>query len=130
VNRNPRLGASAYTEERSRAMGKYAQVFALHYEADPDRVWTALQQAVDDMDGAKLDTVDEAARALEFETGVTLTSWGEYLQAVVQQGTQAGTQVQVRGKPKGTFLTTKWGEEIHGSTIERRLDRGIRAHLG
>ena len=68
-------------------MGKYTQVFTLHYDADPDRVWAALQRAVDDMDGARLGSVRQAARALEFETGVTLTSWGEVLQATVEPGT-------------------------------------------
>jgi hypothetical protein len=38
-------------------MGKYTQVFTLHYDADPDRVWAALQQAIDNMDGARLGPV-------------------------------------------------------------------------
>lgn len=57
-------------------MGKYTQVFTLHYDADPDRVWAALQQAIDDMDGTRLGPVRQDGRELEFETGVTLTSWG------------------------------------------------------
>ena len=104
-------------------------MFTLHYDADPDRVWAALQQAIDDMDGARLGPVRQDGRELEFETGVTLTSWGEFLQATVEPGSQPGTHVQVRGKPKGTFLTTTWGEKLHANTIEQRLDKGIRAEL-
>lgn len=121
-------------------MGKYTQTFALHYEADPNRVWAALQQAIENMDGAKLGAVNDAARELELETGVTSTSWGEFLQAAVKPGADAGlgdrgarpagAQVQVRGKPKGTFLTTKWGEAVHANSIKRRLNKGIRAELG
>ena len=65
-------------------------MFTLHYDADPDRVWAALQQAIDDMDGARLGPVRQDGRELEFETGVTLTSWGEFLQATVEPGSQPG----------------------------------------
>jgi hypothetical protein len=111
-------------------MGKYTQEFTLHYQADPDGVWATLQKAIDNMDGARLGAVHHDGRELEFETGTTLTSWGEFLKAAVEPAAEAGTQVQVRGKPKGTFLTTRLGEKVHAITIEHRLDKGIRAQLG
>lgn len=82
------------------------------------------------MDGARLGAVHHDGGELEFETATTLTSWGEFLKAAVEPAAEAGTQVQVRGKPKGTFLTTRLGERVHAITIEHRLDKGIRAELG
>lgn len=111
-------------------MGKYTQEFTLRYEADPDRVWATLQKAIENMDGARLGTVDHDGRELEFETGTTLTSWGEFLRAAVEPAAEAGTKVQVRGRPKGTFLATRLGEKVHAITIGNRLDKGIRAELG
>ena len=70
-------------------------MFTLHYDADPDRVWAALQQAIDDMDGARLGPVRQDGRELEFETGVTLTSWGEFLQATVEPGSAVPMNVGV-----------------------------------
>lgn len=110
-------------------MGKYGQAFALEFNTDADRLWSALKRAIDDMDGAKLGTVDEDSRELEFSTGVTLTSWGEELKAAVAPNPGGGAEIQVGGKPKGTFLTTKWGEEVHARTIEGRLKNGVEAQL-
>ena len=110
-------------------MGKYGQVFTLQFPTGPDRVWTALKLAVDDMDGAKSGTVHEGERRLEFSTGVTLTSWGEEMEASVGSAGTGAAEVQVRGKPKGTLLTTKAGEVVHANTVERRLRRGVEEHL-
>jgi hypothetical protein len=106
-------------------MGKYSQVFALQLQAATDEVWPALKRAIDDMDGAKLGSVNDEERQLSFSTGVTLTSWGEHMTAKVVPAGDTASDVQVRGKPTGTFLTTKVGEQVHASTIERRLRRAM-----
>ncbi|MGR4880666.1 hypothetical protein ACIPUC_14795 [Streptomyces sp. LARHCF249] len=108
-------------------MGKYTQAFTLRQQGDPDEVWLALQKTVDDMDGAKLGSVDDHVRTLEFSTGATSTSWGQELQARVEAGPHGGSEVHVRGNPKGTFLTTKWGEKVHADKVRRHLSQGIAA---
>jgi hypothetical protein len=110
-------------------MGKYTQVFTLEYQVDPEQTWSALQKAVDDMDGAKLGSVDDNSKKLEFSTGVGSTSWGQEVAARVESGAQGGSQIHVRGKPKGTFLATKWGEKLHTSSIKRHLSIGIETAL-
>ena len=105
-------------------MGKYAQAFSFEVAAPPDVAFAALRRAVDTMDGASFGAADDGARSLEFTTGVTLTSWGEQMRATVTES-PGGSQVQVDGKPKGTFLTTRWGEDVHARTIERRLRSGM-----
>jgi hypothetical protein len=34
-------------------------------------------------------------------------------------------EMNMDGKPTGTFLTTKWGEDVHGRTVEKRLRSGM-----
>lgn len=109
-------------------MGRYQQVFELEFDAPADAVWGALKSALESLDGAKREGGDEAARSSEFSTGVTLTSWGEHMTAQVLEGPPA--RVQVTGKPKGTFLTTKTGEDVHARTIEKRLREEIEQQLG
>ena len=65
-------------------MGRYTQVFTLELAAPPEEAWRALIDAVDNMDGAKLGQRDESARHLSFSTGVTVSSWGQELDAVVR----------------------------------------------
>ncbi len=105
-------------------MGKYSQAFSFEVAAPPDAAFAALRRAVDGMDGATFGTADDSARSLEFSTGVTLTSWGERMKATVAESA-GGSKVQVEGKPTGTFLTTKWGENVHGRTVEKRLRSGV-----
>lgn len=105
-------------------MGKYSQAFSFDVAAPPDAAFAALRRAVDAMDGASFGTADDSARSLEFTTGVTLTSWGEQMRATVTES-PAGSTIRVDGKPTGTFLTTKWGEDAHGRTIEKRLRSGM-----
>lgn len=109
-------------------MGKYSQAFAFEIAAPPDAAFAAVRRAIDAMDGASFGTADDSARSLEFTTGVTLTSWGEQMRATVA-ASQGGSTVQVDGKPTGTFLTTKWGEDVHARTIEKRLRSGIDSAL-
>ncbi len=109
-------------------MGKYSQVFELEFDAPADDVWSALRSGLQDLDGGKLENVDDGDQACEFSTGVSLTSWGEYMRAEVEGGARAAS-VSVSGIPKGTFLTTKWGEEIHAKVVEKRLRDAIEKHL-
>ncbi len=106
---------------------KYTQTFTLIYDADPDTVWQGLQKAVDAIDGAKLETVHADDKKLGFSTGITSTSWGQELDARVEARSQGGTQIHVRGTPKGTFLATTWGEKLHTFTVKRRMKKALAA---
>lgn len=110
-------------------MGKYEQAFTIDVGAAPEQAFVAVQAAIRAMDGGHVGTVDEGTRTVDFSTGVTLTSWGEELQAAVLDGEAGSSRVEVRGKPKGTFLTTKWGEDVHAATIEKRLRSELDAAL-
>jgi hypothetical protein len=111
-------------------MGRYTQVFTLDLGVPPDQAWPALLAAVDNMDGAKLGERDETTHHLSFSTGVTVSSWGQELDATLTPAAPAGSRVAVRAKPKGTFLTTTWGERIHARTVEKRLRAELTSALG
>jgi hypothetical protein len=79
---------------------------------------------------AKLGERDETTHHLSFSTGVTVSSWGQELDATLTPAAPAGSRVAVRAKPKGTFLTTTWGERIHARTVEKRLRAELTSALG
>ena len=88
----------------------------------PKETWPALQRALATMD---LKDADSDRMTARFSTGVTLTSWGEHMIATVAPGSSGGTRVTVRGRPKGSFLTTSWGEDVHATQVERDLRASI-----
>ena len=99
------------------------ELFVIDYPArQPAEVWPALQRALATMD---LKDADSDRMTARFSTGVTLTSWGEHMLATVSGTEVGGTRVTVRGRPKGSFLTTQWGEDLHAREIEKDLRRSI-----
>lgn len=104
-------------------MSDEQELFVIDYPArQPDEVWPALRRALATMD---LRDADEAARTARFSTGVSLTSWGEHMIAAVSGSNGHGARVTVRGRPRGSFLTTSWGEDVHAAGVERDLRRAI-----
>jgi hypothetical protein len=99
------------------------EMFVIDYPARrPDEVWGALQRALATMDVKEADAEQMTAR---FSTGITLTSWGEHMLARVTDTDGGGARVTVRGRPKGSFLTTGWGEDLHAREVEKDLRRSI-----
>ncbi|CAN5247308.1 hypothetical protein BH20ACT9_BH20ACT9_02050 [soil metagenome] len=49
--------------------------------------------------------------------------------AELTPGPAGGCEVTVRGRPKGSFLTTKVGERLHAREVRNDLDRAIRDAL-
>ena len=99
------------------------ELFTIDYPArDLDDVWRALKRAVATMDARD---PDEGTRSVGFSTGVSMTSWGEHMLATVHDAAGGGTRVTVRGRPKGSFLTTTWGEDVHASGVEKDLRAAI-----
>lgn len=81
-------------------------------------MFAALGRALATMD---LRNRDEATRSATFSTGVSMTSWGEHMIATVRDAAGGGARITVRGRPKGSFLTTKSGEELHAKGVEKDL---------
>lgn len=103
-------------------MPEEQELFVIDYPArSADAVWSALNRALATMD---LRDVDDAAMTARFATGVSMTSWGEHMLARVTQHGQ-GSRVTVRGRPKGSFLTTGWGEDLHALGVEKDLRHSI-----
>jgi len=98
------------------------ELFTIDYPArDVDAVWNALKRALATMD---LRDADDANQTARFTTGVSLTSWGENMIARVDEAA-TGARVTVRGRAKGSFLTTKWGEDVHATGVEKDLRASI-----
>lgn len=99
------------------------ELFTIDYPArDPQVVWDALKRALATMD---LEDPDEGTQTARFRTGVSLTSWGENMLATVDPASDGGARVTVRGRPKGSFLTTTWGEDLHAKGVEKDLRASI-----
>ena len=99
------------------------ELFVIDYPArGADEVWPALTRALATFD---LRDADDATRTARFSTGVSLTSWGENMIATVTDAAGGGARVTVRGRPKGSFLTTGWGEDVHARGVEKDLRAAV-----
>jgi hypothetical protein len=99
------------------------ELFVIDYPArQPQEVWMALKRALATMD---LQDPDDEAMTARFSTGVSLTSWGEHMLATVSGSADGGARITVRGRPKGSFLTTQLGEDLHAREVEKDLRRSI-----
>lgn len=45
--------------------------------------------------------------------------------ATVADAAAGGARVTVRGRAKGSFLTTKWGEDLHANGVEKDLRTAV-----
>ena len=107
------------------------ELFTLHFQAKPETLWQALKQALMALGTTTLRDIDEQRMRASFTTSMTLTSWGEYMVATVEQE-QGGTLIRVHGQPLNPsllVLTTKWGEELHAKQIEQELKRAVEKAL-
>lgn len=99
------------------------ELFVIDYPVrSSQEVWPALRRALSTMD---LQDADDAGMTARFSTGISLTSWGEHMLAQVAGSGSEGARVTVRGRPKGSFLTTSWGEDVHAQGIEKQLRAAI-----
>lgn len=99
------------------------ELFTIDYPArDADAVWSALRRALATMD---LREADDSTRTAQFSTGISLTSWGENMVATVGASPEGTTRIVVRGRAKGSFLTTKWGEDMRAHEVEKDLRTSV-----
>lgn len=102
------------------------EVFSRRYDGvEPAQLWPAVKRALATMD---LREVDDEQRSARFKTGVSLTSWGQNMLASVRDDEGAATLV-VRGRPKGSLLTTRIGEDLHEQGVEKQVVDAIDAAL-
>jgi hypothetical protein len=125
-------------------MGRYTQQTSLRYESDPATVWPVLLATVEALYRIRPGASAYDRRQVAFSTGMTGSSWGEYVTATVEwSGSYAapdaaerdrserdGTVVRLRGKPRNLFLVSRWGERLHLREISKRIDGRIRTGLG
>ena len=90
-----------------------------------DQLWAAVKRALATMD---LRATDDEERMARFASGVSLTSWGQHLMATVSDS-DGGSVLSVRGRPKASLLTTRWGEDIHVHKVEEQIVRSVEAAL-
>lgn len=99
------------------------ELFVVDYpQRSAEEVWAALTRALATFD---LKEADDATRTARFATGVSLTSWGENMLAAVADASGGGARLTVRGRPKGSFLTTGWGEDVHAGKVEKDLRTAV-----
>lgn len=97
--------------------------FTIDYpERAVEEVWQAVKRAVATMDRRSF---DETTHMVRFGTGVSLTSWGQHMLATVAERPAGGARVTVRGRAKGSFLTSEWGERIHANGVEKDLRTSV-----
>ena len=104
-------------------MPSESELFSIDYpDHEPEEVWQAVRSALITMD---LRDPDDASRTARFSSGVSSTSWGEHMIAVVTPGSAGGAHVTVWGRPKHSFLTTKVGEDVHARQVKKDLRESI-----
>jgi hemerythrin-like domain-containing protein len=97
------------------------RLFSRHYDVGPEMLLDFLQQAMAGLPTITSYQLDDSGDRISFTTSFTLTSWGENMVAAVAEDGREGAILSVSGEPRVGALSTPWGEEIHGATIEAQL---------
>lgn len=105
------------------------ELFSRTYSVPQGQLLDALQQALTSMPTVTLQRVDDTGRGIEFETTLTLTSWGETMRATVDPVGDDGAVLRVTGQPRVAAMSTPWGEEAHATQIEQQLFTALEAAL-
>ncbi len=100
------------------------------YEVDPESLWKAVKEAISRGTDLTLQRVEEEEHRAIFTTSMSWTSWGESMIATVEPGQPTGSRLRVKGHPHTSFLTTKWGEELHQHQFTKDLIEAIEQALG
>ena len=106
------------------------QILSEKYDIAPDRLWTTLKEVLDAADGLTLVSADDAEHKARFRSGVTWTSWGQNMEAVVDVEQSTSSRLMISSQVHSTFCSTRWGEKIHESKILGPITRSIKPALG
>jgi hypothetical protein len=105
------------------------RIFLQNYQIAPERLWIALKEVLDAVDGLTLVSADDAERKARFRSGVTSTSWGQNMDAVVEAEQSTSSRLMISSQVHTTFLSSRWGESVHEKTIIRRVRKAIEVAL-
>jgi len=105
------------------------ELFSRTYSVPSGQLLDALQQALASMPTVTLQRVDDTGRGVEFQTTLTMTSWGETMRATVEPVGDDGAVLRVSGQPRVGAMSTPWGEEAHATQIEQQLFAALEAAL-
>ena len=106
------------------------ELFSRQFSVPAPQVFDALQRALGTMPNITLQRVADTGSAVEFQTTLSLTSWGENMQATVEEVGDDAAVLRVSGRPRVGIMSTPWGEELHATQIEQQLFAGIDTALG
>ena len=101
------------------------EILTRAYEIAPESLWQAIKQALSNTEGVVVKKFEEEEHRATFTTSISWTSWGENMVATVAAGQPTGSLLKVTGEPHTSFMTTKWGEELHQHQFTRNLIQAI-----
>lgn len=106
------------------------EVFTRRYDVPADKLWPAVKQALAAVENVTVRETDESALRARFSTSMGLFSWGQNLTAEVSGSERGGALLRVHGKPRSTFLASRWGEDAQARPLERDLLSALEQRLG
>jgi hypothetical protein len=106
------------------------EILTRTYQVTPESLWNAVKEALSTCSDVTLKRVEEEPRRALFTTTMSWTSWGENMVATVEPGQTTGSLLKITGHAHTSFLTTKWGEELHQHQLTRNLIQAIEDALG
>jgi len=78
------------------------------YKTDPDKIFVMLKESSKDA-GFNIDKIDETNRRLILSTGMSLLSYGENVEVIVNPEREGGSKVYVKSWPRVWFNVTADG---------------------
>ena len=106
------------------------EILTHSFETTPEALWSAVKDALETMADVTLKRVEEERRRAIFTTAMSWTSWGENMVATVEPAQPTGSLLKITGQAHTSFLTTKWGEELHQHQFTKDLIRAVEHALG
>ena len=106
------------------------EILTRTFEVTPESLWSAVKEALETMPDVTLKRIEDEQRRAIFTTAITWTSWGENMVATVEPGQPTGSLLKITGQAHTSFLTTKWGEELHQHQFTKNLIQAVEHALG
>ncbi len=105
------------------------QVLIEDYRVSPDKLWEAVKTILTRVDGVTFEQADDAQKKASFKTGVTSTSWGQNMVAIIEPLGSEEARLHITGQLRHTFLSSNWGESVHAKTFVRTFTQALKQDL-
>jgi hemerythrin-like domain-containing protein len=105
------------------------ELFRHEYDIPKELLLDLLQQAMTALPTVTAHRLTDDGDRIRFRTSFTLTSWGEKMVAAVEANGPDRSVLTVSGEPLVGLLSSRWGEEIHASTIEAQLRTAVASEV-